>query len=236
MEEVVGTPFDTLNFPTNSDLSIKGKTLYLTKWNWEYSECLKFQKTAQEIIQKNRDHKIYIFCNHPHCFTLGRGNERGQKDLIDFDINIEEKLKYPVHKIHRGGGLTFHFPGQWIFYPIVSINKNYTLDDHMCWLLKSVKSVLKESFGVEKAMAAKKLMGVWIDRQKLASIGVGLSRFVTEHGLALNLQYDENMFNEMRKTNPCGMNPTTYTALDKISHQIDSNLIESFHKQYLNKN
>ena len=186
MESLSHTVFQNLRIPLDCEAIVKENILYITKWNWDYLECLEFQKQAQEIIRKHRDHKIYIFCNHPHCFTLGRGNERGRDDLLDFDETVIKKLKFPVHKIHRGGGITFHYPGQWIFYPIVSINNSYNLDEHMCWLLKSVKENLRDNFKLEKVMATKKLLGVWHERKKLASIGVGLNRFVTEHGLALN--------------------------------------------------
>jgi lipoate-protein ligase B len=233
LESLKDTIFSELNLPTNCHLNVEKNILYLTKWNWDYQECLLFQKEAQELIRNNRDHKIYIFTNHPHCFTLGRGNERGQDDLVDFDPALESRLNFPIHRIHRGGGITFHFPGQWIFYPIVSINQKYSLDDHMCWMLKSVKEILRDEFGLEKAMAAKKLMGVWLDRQKLASIGVGLNRFVTEHGLALNLIHDSKMFDEVKKINPCGINPTTYISLDEVIKTDATNLILNFHELYI---
>lgn len=232
MEKLADTPFKNLSFPQECEVNVDNKILYITKWNWNYEECLNFQKESQEIVRAHRDHKVYIFCNHPHCFTLGRGNERGRDDLLEFDESITAKLSYPLYKIHRGGGITFHFPGQWIFYPIVSIGKNYTLEDHMCWLLKSVKETLRDDFGLEKVMATKKLLGVWLERKKLASIGVGLNRFVTEHGLALNLNFDEEMFQELLKINPCGMDSQTYMAVDKIIDPRE-NLLNEFHKKYL---
>ena len=233
---------DTLELDNlkNDLLSVGAQTqvhsnfLVVKKWNWDYLSCLNFQKKAQAFVQKNREYKIYIFCNHPHCFTLGRGNERDNTDLIDFDTRLEQNLAFPLHKIHRGGGITFHHPGQWIFYPIVAINNKYTLDDHMCWMLKSVKEVLRLDFALPGALATKKLMGVWYERKKLASIGVGLNRFVTEHGLALNIYYDQKMFEEVMKINPCGIKPTTYTALEKLV-EVDGKLIDLFHQKYVQK-
>ncbi len=225
--------FDQILLPSNSEVLIKNKTLVVSKWNWDYEDCLKFQKEAQKLIQKYRDHKIYIFCNHPHCFTLGRGNERGRDDLVPFQTNVEKELNFPVHKIHRGGGITFHFTGQWIFYPICSINANYTLEDHMCWLLKSVKNVLQENFVSEQLMATKKLMGIWHKRKKLASIGVGVNRFVTEHGLALNITFDEKMKRELVKINPCGMQSEIYTSVSELIENPGKDLLKNFHKAYL---
>ena len=232
MESVIENKFSSLSLPEGAQIEERGDILFVKKWNWDYESCLQFQKEAQELVRKNRSLKVYIFCNHPHVFTLGRGNERGDDTLVDFNPALMPTLSYPVQKIHRGGGITFHYPGQWIFYPILSIGPSYSLDDHMCWLLKSVTKVLKEDFGLENVMTAKKLMGVWKDRKKLASIGVGVSRFVTEHGLALNLIKDEEMFAELGKINPCGMSHETYESVDTyIPHTQD--LIELFHQRFL---
>lgn len=224
--------FSKIIFPRGCEYLVENKIIYVTKWHWDYQDFLHFQMNAQEIIRQHRDYKIFIFCNHPHCFTLGRGNERGRDDLLEFDRSIEKNLSFSLYKIHRGGGITFHYPGQWIFYPIVSINTNYTLDDHLCWLLKSVKNTLKCEFALEKVMATKKLLGVWYERKKLASIGVGLNRFVTEHGLALNLIYDKDMFTELIKVNPCGMDSQTYMSVDQLIGPSE-NLVQKFHEVYI---
>ena len=223
--------FEGLPLPVDSEIEIIDNILIVKKWNWDFEKSLNFQKEAQAYIAKNRQKKIYIFCNHPHCFTLGRGNERGNDELVDFSPLTE--LKFKVHKIHRGGGITYHYPGQFIFYPILSVSEKYSLEDHMCWLLKSVANVLKSEYELADVMATKKLMGVWHKRKKLASIGVGLNRFVTEHGLALNLIYDEKMFLEILKINPCGLDSQVYTSLNKIKSDISENILEEFFKKYL---
>lgn len=207
-------------------------TLFVTHWNWDFQQALSFQKKAQVLVQKNRNLKVYIFCNHPHCFTLGRGNERGVEGLKDFDSALEQELKYPLYPIHRGGGLTFHHPGQWIFYPIVALGPNKTLADLMAWMLKAVKDVIREEFGVKDVITANKLMGVWHQRSKLASIGIGVNRLVTEHGLALNILRDSKMFNEIQKVAPCGIAPTTYIALEELVPD-KQNLLVAFHDRFI---
>lgn len=219
--------------PKDAILREVGNILFITKWNWSYLDCLGYQKRAQTFIQNNRSYKIYIFTNHPHCFTLGRGNERNtEEELIEFNQELINSLKFPVHKIHRGGGITFHYPGQWIFYPIISISPSYTLDDHMCWLLKSVKHNLQDNFQIKDVLSAKKLMGVWYQKKKIASIGIGLNRFVTEHGIAVNLISDQEMSDELSKISPCGMDYQTYISLDSITKRQE--ILLDFHKGFLN--
>ena len=222
--------FDSLELPPNCETIVYANILTVTKWDWDYAECLDFQKKAQAFIRENRSLKIYIFCNHPHVFTLGTGNERGQKDLVEFQPEDEKKLSFPLFKIRRGGGVTFHYPGQWIFYPIVALSPKNNLEELMCWMLKEVASILRESFNVENVLAAKKLMGVWVDRRKIASIGLGVNRFVTEHGLALNLQKDELMSRELRKISPCGLNFSTYLSLEELNSKNDN--LQKFHELF----
>jgi lipoyl(octanoyl) transferase len=225
-------PIDIKN---KAEIIIMDDVLILTYWKWDYAEALSFQKLAQDYIRYNKKHKIYIFCNHPHCLTNGRGNERGNDSLISFDAS-GLNLRYQVHDIHRGGGVTFHYPGQWIFYPIVSISQSLSLNDLMCWILKSVSDVLSNDLGLSNVLATTKLVGVWKDKQKLASIGIGMSHFVTEHGLALNLVYDDDMFQELPKINPCGLKPTTYQSVDQfLDNGQRDNLIDNFHQFFINR-
>jgi lipoyl(octanoyl) transferase len=225
---------DFLSDFASNDIEIKvlDNIILVTKWNWLYQDCLDFQKMAQNYVRANRKQRIYIFTNHPHVFTLGRGNERGLEDLVTFDQHQANDLPFPLFQIHRGGGITFHYPGQWIFYPICAINDNYSLATHTNWLLQSVRDVLTLDFKIPNVLAANKLVGVWKDRLKLASVGVGVSRFVTEHGLAFNVEHDQKMFDAVNMINPCGMAPTNYSTLEQINPE-NKVSVEDFHKRYL---
>lgn len=233
MEAVNLSAFDELSLPEGCEFLIKENILIFNKWNWEYSSFLDFQNKAHTFIRKNKNLKIYIFCNHPHVYTTGRGNERGETGLVTFDNSLKERLPHEVFPIHRGGGITFHHPGQWIFYPITAIKESYSLDDHMCWLLKSTASVLKDSFEVENVVTAKKLMGVWCERKKLASIGVGVNRFVTLHGIALNLVNDIKTKKALSLIHPCGMNADIYTSVAEVSSCSGEDMLSRFHNSFL---
>lgn len=222
---------ENLELPSDCESFFLGEILVIKKWHFDFSACLKLQKSCQEAVRTRKLKAIYLFVNHPHCFTLGRGNERGQGDLLEFDPAIREKLSFPLFDIHRGGGLTYHYPGQWIFYPIIKITPQYSLNDHMCWLLRLIRDYLQQTYELP-AIATQKIMGVWIHKKKIASIGVGLNRFVTEHGIAFNLNEDTLMSQELLKINPCGLKPQTYTFLNK-ELRLTNIPVESFHQGIL---
>ncbi len=216
----------SLKTPSGSNVTELDNTIIITKWLWDYESFLEYQTYYQQVVRESEKLKIFLICNHPHCFTLGRGNERGNSDLIDFPDESLSNLDLPSYKIHRGGGITFHHPGQWIFYPIMKISPNYTLEDHMCWQLKLISNTLRENFNLDYVVATKKTMGVWYQKKKVASIGVGVKRFVTEHGIATNILFDDRMKQALSQINPCGLNSSVYTSLSEIiSKQVS---IDSF--------
>jgi lipoyl(octanoyl) transferase len=208
-------------------------TTHFTKWNWDYKNCLDVQKACQEYIQIHPDHKFIIFCNHPHVYTLGRGNERGDESLVEFNLHNQELLPFPLHKIHRGGGITFHHPGQWICYPIVKVTPKNPLDSIMCSLLHQVRDTLNEDYKLGNVIATKKLMGVWKDKKKLASIGMGMSRFITEHGIALNLYFDQDALRGLKAISPCGLDSNIYKSVQDYLETTHSHLLEEFHEKVL---
>lgn len=225
--------FSKLQLPLGSKVHETDNILYVSKWNWDYPEFLKFQSKFQSFVRENKGSKIFIFTNHPHCFTLGRGNERGNNELVAFDQEVQKNLNFPVYSIHRGGGITYHYPGQWIFYPIQRVTPDYSLHDHMCWLLKLVRDHINETYGL-KSIATQKIMGVWLEKKKIASIGVGLNKFITEHGIAFNLNEDAEMSEELKKINPCGLNSEIYTFLNSVLSLPHIHL-EEFHSQILTR-
>ena len=209
-----GVMFDKLNF-------INDNFLIITKWNWDYIESLNFQKLCVEFVKKNPSCKIFIICNHPHCFTLGRGLQKGldQKinDLIDFKESDIHKLKFPLLKVKRGGGLTFHYPGQWILYPIVSLNScKFTIKSLISFLSNIVMKSLVYLYNLKNLESDRAFLGIWKDQYKIASIGIAVDRFVTYHGIALNLLYDDIMFSELLKINPCGLKSNIYRPVDSF--------------------
>ena len=183
-------------------------------------------KTQEEIFQKTINIKIenrkkgtnqitenyIITCSHPHVYTLGKsGNEKNL--LIDKKIIKDKKLEY--FKINRGGDITYHGPGQLVIYPILDL-ENFFTDIHL-YLRKLEEAIIKTLKLYEiKAARIEKLTGVWVDDKnenpkKICAMGVKCSRWVTMHGLALNVSTDLSYFNNII---PCGINDKTVTSIE----------------------
>lgn len=209
-------------------------TLFATKWNWQYESALEFQYLCLDLVKQNPKLKVFIFCNHPHCFTMGRGLQKGKgnsfEELVEFDMNRASSLKFPVYKIKRGGGLTFHYPGQWICYPIINLNNPmFSLKTLTYSVLEWVKTTLENEFKIEKLDYNRELLGLWKEERKISSVGIGIERFVTMHGIALNVFRDEDMFDELSKINPCGLGSSIYTTVNEHVEDRDDLILE-FHK------
>ena len=196
------------------------------KWNWDYLEAELFQMQCVEYVQKNPHISIFIFCSHPHCFTMGRGLQKIKNSSVvlkEFDRN--EITPYPVFDIKRGGGLTFHYPGQIVFYPILSsLYHKIAVNDLMIKILEWTKKCLHPTLDFTHTLVRKDLLGLWFKNNfgeaKIASIGLAASRFVTYHGLALNLYNDPSMFESLRSFHPCGLPGEIYRDVETLTGSI----------------
>ncbi|MBC7715132.1 MAG: lipoyl(octanoyl) transferase LipB [Rhizobacter sp.] len=210
----------------------------LKKWNWDYLEAEKFQLACLDFVNANPHISLFIICSHPRCFTLGRGLQKLKEDigvhLIDHDT--EMNLEYPLYQIKRGGGLTFHYPGQVIFYPIVNLTYHkLAVHDFMVSILEAARLTLMEKFNLSDLKIRTDLLGLWFEEnKKVASIGLANSRFTTYHGMALNFLKDESMFDALLSVFPCGLPGKTYYNIEDLTF---SNLLpedrESFSQSFI---
>ena len=176
-----------------------------------------------------------IFCEHPNVYTLGKsGNE---SNLLLPKENLSE-INATYVPINRGGDITYHGPGQLVVYPIFDL-ENFFTDIHvfMRTMEESVILTLKE-FGI-KGGRLEKLTGVWLDEtdpklaRKICAMGVKISRWVTMHGLALNVNPDLNYFNHIV---PCGIQDKAVTSMQKeLGTVIDINQVKSSLKKSFEK-
>ena len=196
------------------------RTIVVQKWNWDYSLALDFQRHVVHLLQEYSQLRVLICCSHPRVLTNGRGLQKPRKgealELVAFDADAQERLPYPFFQIERGGGLTFHHPGQFIFYPIVRLNPTTLSLSRMIDDILNLSIEVLGYWGLKGLNHENKLLGLWHGDQKLASMGIAIKRLTTFHGMALNLYADDEMKQAMKKLNPCGLNAETYAAVSDL--------------------
>ncbi len=215
-------PFEQLEkYELNQeDISqLNSNLIIVEKRDWLYNLAHQFQLDCVEYVRNHRRLRIYIICNHPHCFTLGRGLQRNKDlagiELIDFNPAMRERLSIPLFDIKRGGGLTFHYPGQLICYPVVSLGQKMDVYKVMNQLLGWAQGLLEQKYGLQNLSHKEKLLGLWWGDKKMASIGIAVSRFITYHGMAFNVLSDHVMNEQLQKVYPCGLPGSVYVSLQE---------------------
>lgn len=154
-----------------------------------------------------------ILCEHPHVYTLGRSGREGNMLLGERQL---QEMGVTLYHIDRGGDITYHGPGQLVCYPILNLEEfSLGLKEYVHLLEEAVISVCA-SYGISAGRLAK-ATGVWLETEtvrarKICAIGVRSSRFVTMHGLALNVNTDMRYFGYI---NPCGFVDKGVTSLQR---------------------
>lgn len=209
-------------FISDSEIYLKdNNTLIIEKYLWDYEKAHEFQLYCVERVLENPKLIFLIITSHPNILTMGRGLQKlknSDVELIEFDPSLKSELKLDLIDIKRGGGLTFHHSGQFIFYPIMkSTEYNLKVHDLMLDILAIAKLSLEKILHIEKLNVNKELLGLWYNNQKkIASIGLAVNRFVTYHGLALNFFENQEMKNEIIKLYPCGLPGHLYTSIEEL--------------------
>ena len=160
--------------------------------------------------QQGRVLDLLLMLEHPRVITLGVSADRGNV-LASEKTLLEQGIK--VHQTRRGGDVTYHGPGQLIGYPILSLKPD-RCDLHR--YVRDLEEVLIRTvndFGVT-AKRIPGLTGVWVGEQKLAAVGVRVSRWVTSHGFAINITTDLEDFSLIR---PCGISDKGVTTLVQLT-------------------
>ncbi len=177
-----------------------------------FAGCLEVQLEVHEKVAFRNESDTLILVEHPPVLTLGRNAD--DKFLLTSKDNLQ-KLNIDFVKIDRGGEITGHFPGQLVIYPILNLAKSKTSLRQYIDVLE--KSLIKTCavFGIG-AHTREKLPGVWIDKKKIAAIGVRIKNRCTMHGAALNISPDLRYFQLFV---PCGITDGTVTS---IAAEIDN--------------
>ncbi|WP_415063163.1 lipoyl(octanoyl) transferase LipB [Bdellovibrio sp.] len=183
-----------------------------------YEEALAKQNALVEKVQTEDLPGFLIFCTHPPVVTLGRATKPG--DVFAW--------QGPVMEISRGGRATYHGPSQLIVYPILNLAhiRKGRRDREIIGYLRVFEESIVDVLGAYKIEAQGRSLqknpqtnseadetGVWVGNRKLASIGIGVRKWVTFHGAAINLHYDPQAFRGM---NPCGFTTETMVSLEQL--------------------
>ena len=213
----------------------------------DFEESFKIQKQIQnEIIDiklNNRKNNLnlstpnYLLCmEHNHVYTLG--NSGDDKNLLFNEKELDKKgIKFI--KTNRGGDITYHGPGQLVCYPIFDLENFYT-DIHR--YLRDLEEIIVgtlDHFGIV-AFGNPNETGVWLDigsknERKICAMGIKVSRWVTMHGLALNVNTDLSYFEGII---PCGINNKGVTSINnELSQKVDLKkvreiMIKNFEKKF----
>lgn len=160
--------------------------------------------------------QVIYFCEHPHVYTLGKS---GQNQNLLIPDAFLKKINATFYKIDRGGDITYHGPGQIVGYPIIDLEAlNIKVKDYVGGLEEMVIRTLAE-YGI-KSERLDGATGVWLDTdvpgkiRKICAIGVRISRYVTMHGFALNVNTDLRYFQYI---NPCGYTDKGVTSMQQES-------------------
>jgi lipoyl(octanoyl) transferase len=187
-----------------------------------YADALALQRQLVEDRRADRVGDLLLFVEHPHVLTLGVRGDGGRSHILA-DPGALSARGVEVHETGRGGDITYHGPGQIVGYPIIDLKPD-RCDVHR--YVRDLEEVLirtAASYGVEGGRV-EGLTGVWVGREKLAAIGVRISRWITSHGFAFNLTTDLDYF---KLIVPCGIADRGVTSLERLLGQaIDRDEVE----------
>ena len=171
----------------------------------EYSAALEIQNSLVDELIAGTGEETLLLLEHDPVYTIGR--TRDQSSLREIC-----QLSHPVIETNRGGQATYHGPGQLVGYPILDLNRRGR-DLHLYLrFLESFLIELCKAHGIESSRR-EGLTGVWIGPRKIASLGVGVRKWISMHGFALNVL--ESSMQPFRSITPCGIAGVQMTSLER---------------------
>ena len=178
-----------------------------------YAEACALQKRVVAARKAEAIEDVLLLCEHPHVITQGRNGKR--EHLLASEHVLRQKgMEY--YETSRGGDITYHGPGQIVGYPILNLG---AIRRDVVWYVRTLEEAMiraTSEFGITAERVAGKT-GIWVragnTEEKLAAIGVHISRWVTSHGFAYNVSTDLRNFDLIV---PCGIAECKATSLEKL--------------------
>jgi lipoate-protein ligase B len=173
----------------------------------DYRCCLELQRRLWDLRVKDEIVDTLVLVEHPPVITLGK-SARPENVLASAGELV--RLGVEVHRVERGGDVTFHGPGQLVGYPVFRLGQGLVGVRPFVDGLERALVVALSSLGV-RAQTRPGTTGVWVEDRKVASIGIAVRRWVSLHGFALNVTTDLSFFGLV---NPCGMAQVRMTSVE----------------------
>jgi lipoyl(octanoyl) transferase len=200
-----------------------------------YTEALVLQQRLASARKLGALEDLLLLCEHPHVITLGRNANR-QNLLVSEHVLRQKGVE--LHATNRGGDITYHGPGQLVGYPILNLG---AIKRDVGWYVRMLEEAMLRTtadFGLAAFRVPGKT-GMWVNpaanpgaaEEKLAAIGVHISRWVTSHGFAYNVSTDLRYFDLIV---PCGIAGRKATSLEKLlsrnvsSEEVKPRLVQHF--------
>jgi lipoyl(octanoyl) transferase len=171
----------------------------------EYNKALALQHSLAAQVAGGEAPDTVLFLEHPATITLGRRSEPGE-------VHVPSGADVAIVEVDRGGKSTYHAPGQLVCYPIFDLTRHGQDVKRYCRDLEEALIRTMAAFDVE-AMRIEGLTGVWLERppRKIASIGIHLTKWVSTHGYALNVDLDPAPFTDW--ITACGLDGAMFTSM-----------------------
>jgi lipoate-protein ligase B len=170
----------------------------------DYQSVLQMQENAFQNLLAGTGKDTVFIVEHPQVLTLG-ARESANKLLKDSDAIKQSGIE--IYQIRRGGGATAHNPGQLVVYPIINLKKHNLGVSDFVHLLENIGIELLKELGMN-CQTKKGFPGLWIEDRKIASIGVQIKKWITFHGMAININNDLSIFDFIV---PCGLDNVKMT-------------------------
>ena len=171
----------------------------------DYKNSWNYQKELQKKVLIGDCSDSIIFVEHDSVYTFGKNSDKS-------NLLISKDNKIKIYETERGGEITYHGPGQIVCYPILNL-KNFK--QSVTWYMRALEEVIIETLKLLNIKATRKdgLTGVWVKDEKIGAQGVRMTKWVTMHGFALNVNTDLRFFNDII---PCGIKDFGVTSIEKI--------------------
>ena len=197
----------------------------------DYEECYKTQREMAARRRLGEIEDTLILAEHNSVFTVGRMGAR-KNLLVDTDYLQQRGIK--VLNVDRGGDITFHGPGQLLIYPIIELKDKWRDLHKYMRSLEDVAIKFLERYSLQPGRMPG-LTGVWVSGKKVVSIGIGVTNWVTYHGLSVNIKPDLGFFDMIY---PCGLRGVKMASLESLTgkdismDEAKSNILSDFEKVF----